>query len=57
MKSFLSWAFPFTDFFRLLSLYNFGLKIFIRPVGKLQKFFGFSDCGSVFLNTQERNLS
>lgn len=47
----------FCTYFRLLSLYCCGMRIFIWTVGKLQKFVGFRGCGCVFLNTQKRNCS
>lgn len=43
-------GFPFCRYFRLLSLYYSGMRIFIWTVVKLQKFFGFSGCGYFFLN-------
>lgn len=43
-------GFSFCGYFRLLSLYYFGMRIFIWIVVKLQKFFGFSGCGYFFLN-------
>lgn len=43
-------GFSFCRYFRLLSFYYFGMRIFIWIVVKLQKFFGFSGCGYFFLN-------